>query len=111
VATWQGLPIGDAVLKERRSLARGGALSIGLAVDAKGRLAAPPSIVARGVIEGESEARALRFVGVEVAKALENGGANRDDDAISDLARFAARRAIEAKTGRKPMCFVSVIRV
>ena len=110
VATWQGLPIADEVLRERRSLARAGVLSIGLAIDAKGRLASPPSVVARGVLEGEQDGATIRFVAVEIAKALENG-ASRDDTAVAELARLAARRAVESKTGKKPVCLVSVIRV
>jgi ribonuclease J len=111
VATWQGLPIADTVLRERRSLARAGALSIGVAIDAKGRLASPPSVVARGVLEREEDAATLRFVAVEIAKALDNGTAGRDDATLGELARLAARRAIETRTGKKPVCLVNVVRV
>jgi ribonuclease J len=111
VATWQGLPIADAVLKERRSLARAGALSISLAVDAKGRLASPPSVIARGVLKGEENPSTLRFLAVEIAKALDNGAAGRDDTTLGELARLAARRAIETKTGKKPICLVNILRV
>jgi ribonuclease J len=111
VATWQGLPISDGMLRERRSLARAGALSIGLAIDSKGRLASPPSILARGVLEGEEDGRVLRFVAVEIAKALDNGNGGRDDTALAELARLTARRAVETKTGKKPVCLVNVIRV
>jgi ribonuclease J len=111
VATWQGLPIADEVLRERRSLARAGVLSIGLAIDARGRLASPPSVVARGVLEGEQDGATVRFVAVEIAKALENGAASRDDTTLAELARLAARRAVESKTGKKPVCLVSVVRV
>jgi ribonuclease J len=111
VATWEGLPIGESVLRERRSLARAGALSIGLAVDSKGRLAGPPSVLARGVLEGEEDGHVLRFVAVEIAKALNDGSAGRDDNALAELARLSARRAVETKTGKKPVCFVNVLRV
>jgi ribonuclease J len=111
VATWDGLAIDDDVLRERRYLARAGALSIGLAVDSKGRLASPPSIVARGVLEGEEDTHVLRFVAVEIAKALDNGASGRDDGALAELARLTARRAVETKTGKKPVCLVNVMRV
>jgi hypothetical protein len=67
--------------------------------------------VTRGVLEGEEDASTVRFVAVEIAKALENGSTGRDDATLGDLARLAARRAIETKTGKKPVCLVSVTRV
>jgi ribonuclease J len=92
-------------------LARSGALSIGLALDSKGRLASRPSVQARGVVAADDEASTLRFVALEVAKALEGAPAARDDDAIAEIARLAARRAIETRTGRKPVCLVTLVRV
>jgi ribonuclease J len=111
VATWEGSVIGEPVLRDRRLLARSGALSIGLALDSKGRLASRPSVQARGVVAADDEASTLRFVALEVAKALEGAPAARDDDAIAEIARLAARRAIETRTGRKPVCLVTLVRV
>ena len=110
VATWEGMPIAASVLRERRSLARGGVLSIALVVDGKGRVLSPPSVQARGVIAEEGEPGTLRFVALEIAKALENA-APSEEAAIGDVARLAARRAIEAKTGKKPLCLVGVTRL
>jgi ribonuclease J len=110
VATWEGMPIATSVLKERRSLARAGIVSIALVIDAKGKTLAPPSVQARGVIANEAEPATLRFVALEIARALENG-APRDDSAVAELARLAARRAIEAETGKKPLCLVTVTRL
>ena len=110
VATWEGLPIAGSVLKERRSLARGGVVSIALVLDTKGQTMAPPSVQARGVMAEEAEPTTLRFVALEIARALENG-APRDDGAVAELARLVARRAIEGKTGRKPLCLVNVTRL
>ena len=110
VATWEGMPIPSSVLKERRSLARGGLVSIALVVDAKGTVLAPPSVQARGVMAEEGEPGTLRFVALEIARALENG-APAEESTIGELARLAARRAIEAKTGKKPLCLVSVTRL
>jgi ribonuclease J len=80
-------------------------------LDASGRLVGPPSVVARGVLGGEEDTAALRFVAVEIAKALDSGAAGRDDTTLGENARLAARRAIEAKIGKKPICLVSVVRV
>jgi ribonuclease J len=111
VATWEGAPIGEHVLRDRRLLSRGGALTIGLALDSKRRLAGKPSIQARGVALGDDEASTLRFVALEVAKALDDAPGARDDDAIAEIARLAARRAVETRTGRKPVCLVTIVRV
>jgi ribonuclease J len=111
IATWEGTAISEAVLRDRRLLARGGALSIGLALDSKGRLATRPSIMARGVVLGQDESSTLRAVALEIAKSLEEAPGARDDDAIAEIARLAARRAVEARTGRKPVCLVTVVRV
>ena len=110
VATWEGMTIAAPVLKERRSLARAGVVSIALVVDGKGRALAAPSVHGRGVIADEADPTTFRFVAVEIAKALENTGAS-DDSALAEMARLVARRAIEAKTGRKPLCLVNVTRL
>jgi ribonuclease J len=111
VATWQRETIPEGVLRERRWLARGGALSVSIAVDDDGRVVSRPSVVARGVMLGEDPPSTLRFVAVEVAKALEGAPSARDEDAIAEVARLAARRAIDSRTGRKPVCLVTVLRV
>jgi ribonuclease J len=110
VATWDGMPIATSVLKERRSLGRAGVVSIALAVDDRGNVLAPPSVQARGVIADEAEPATLRFVALEIARALENAH-SRDDGALAELARLTARRAIEGKTGKKPLCLVNVTRL
>jgi ribonuclease J len=110
VATWEGRTIAAPVLRERRSLARAGVLSITIVVDARGRALSPPSVQGRGVMADEGDPATFRFVALEIAKALENGAAS-DDGALAELARLVARRAIEAKTGRKPLCLVSVSRL
>lgn len=110
VATWEGGTIEEATLHERRLLARGGALLVGVAVDAKGRVVGPPSVEARGVVLGTDEAGALRAVALQVAKALEGARGGQDDDTIAEIARLAARRAVLARAGRKPVCVVTVVR-
>jgi ribonuclease J len=110
VPTWEGLPIASSVIKERRSLARGGVLSIAIVVDAKGATVAPPHVQARGVLADEAVPGTLRFVALDIAKALD-GAQSSDDSSVAEIARLAARRAIEAKTGKKPLCLVSVTRL
>jgi ribonuclease J len=111
IATWRGEPISESALRDRRLLARAGVLSVVLGLDAKGRLQGRPSVQGRGVDLGNDDAGTLRFVALEIAKALENAPSARDDEAISEVARLAARRAVEVRTGRKPVCLVVVVRI
>jgi len=110
VATWQGIDIPGPVLRERRALARSGVVTVQLVVDAGGRVTATPSVLARGVLAGEDDPSTLRFIAVEVAKAVASAD-GKDDRTLIDLARHGARRAIEGKTGKKPICLVHVSRV
>jgi ribonuclease J len=110
IATWQGIDIAPAVVRERRSLARSGVLTVQIVLDDRGRLGSTPSVRARGVLAGEDDPATLRFVAVEVAKAL-SASEGKDERSVADLARLAARRAIEGKTGKKPVCLVHVSRV
>jgi ribonuclease J len=111
VATWNGDDVPENVLEERRSLARGGSLFVSLVVDARGRLAAPPIVVGRGIAGNDQEPSAFRFVAVKIAKTCVEGAEGASDDAIAELARLTARRAIEAKTGKKPVTLVTVTRM
>jgi hypothetical protein len=52
----------------------------------------------------------LRFIALEVSRAVERSP-SADDVGLADIIRMAARRAVEDKTGRKPLCLVSVMRV
>jgi ribonuclease J len=111
VATWNGEDVPDAVLQERRSLARGGSLFVSVVVDARGHLAAPPAVVGRGISGNDQEPSAFRFVAIEIEKAFTAHARGASDDSIADVVRLAARHAIEAKTGKKPVTLVTVTRV
>jgi ribonuclease J len=110
VATWQGLDIPGPVLRERRALARAGVLTIQLVVDSRGRPVGTPSVLARGVLANEEDPQALRFIALEVAKAIASAE-GKDDRTLIDLARLGARRAAEGKTGKKPVCLVHLTRI
>ena len=110
VATWRGHPLGSSVLAERRSLGRGGALSLSVALDAKGRLAAPPSMSPEGLSTARGNPGNLRFIALEVSRAIQRSR-SADDVGLADIIRIAASRAVEDKTGRKPLCLATVIRV
>jgi len=111
VATFGGEELGDDVLRERAQLGRGGVAFVSLVLGRKGELAATPVLQSRGVLE-PSFAGVARKVGLAVARAVEDADARTraDDGAVAEVARLAARRAIESHTGRRPLVVVSVSR-
>ena len=111
VATWNGAELAESVLQERRSLARGGSLHVALVVDAAGRLVSGPVICGRGVADGEQDPDAFRSVAAEVARACARADDGADDATLRETARLAARQAIFAQTGRRPVTLVSVTRL
>lgn len=114
VATWDGQELVESVLSERASLGRAGVVHVTLVADARGKLAAPPAVVARGVAAESLTESATRKVALEVARTLgETPWAveRPSDEAIADVARAAARRAFEAIVGKKPVAMATVVRL
>jgi len=111
VATFGGEELSDDVIRERSMLGRTGAFFVAVALDRRGGLAATPQIVSRGVLD-PSFAGVSRKVQLAVAAAVEQADprARGDDDAIADIARLAARRALESHAGRRPVILVTVSR-
>jgi ribonuclease J len=112
VATADGDDLGDDVLRERALLGRGGVAFVSLVLDRRGGVAAPPQVVSRGVVDAPL-AGALRKASAAVARAVADADsrARGSDDEIAEVARLAARRAIESHAGRRPLVLVAVTRV
>jgi ribonuclease J len=112
VATAGGEELGEDVLRERANLGRAGIAFVSLVLDSHGAVAAPPQVMARGVT-GELESGALKAAARAVAQAVndcEPRLRRRDGDVI-EVARLAARRSIEARTGRRPLVTVALTRL
>lgn len=93
---------GEGLAKDRRGMAFAGLLVVSLVVDAKGRIAAVPNVLAEGMPTPVADA---------VLKAVENTLAGNKRFAIDDLAenvRRAARRAALDSWGKKPITRVMV---
>jgi ribonuclease J len=112
VATAAGEELGEDVLRERAQIGRAGVLFVALVVDAQGAVAAPPQVMAQGVT-GEALAGMLKAAARAVAQAVAEADPRqrRRDPDLVDLARLAARRAIEARTGRRPVVAVALTRL
>src|SRR5712691_655156 len=105
------LPIGGAVLQQRRRLAGDGSVVATLVVDRRGWLAAPPQISLIGLAEANAEpAAALRDA---LADAMEGLPApqRHDDNALRDVARRVLRRGINERFGKRPLIEIQLVRL
>src|SRR6266481_485303 len=105
------LPIGGAVLQQRRRLAGDGSVVATLVVDRRGWLAAPPQITLVGLAEANAEpAAALRDA---LADAMEGLPApqRHDDNALRDVARRVLRRGINERFGKRPLIDIQLVRL
>jgi ribonuclease J len=111
VATFKGDELPDELIRERAQLGRAGVACVALVLDRRGALVSPPEIASRGVVD-PSRAGAWRAVQAAVAQAVGHADARTRaaDDAIADVARLAARRAIESVAGSKPTVLVTITR-
>jgi len=114
VATFGGDELSDEVIRERAQIARSGMTVVSIVLDRHGALAAPPRLTHRGVVDHEEGAsEAMRAAATAASRAVgESGSRTRaNDEALSDVVRLAVRRAIEHKTGRRPVVLVAVSRL
>jgi len=96
---------GEGLAKNRRAMAHAGLLVVSLVLDGKGRVAAPPSVLAEGMPQPVAEA---------VERAVEEetrGGGRNDPDELAESVRRAARRAAHDAWGKKPVTRVLVTEV
>jgi ribonuclease J len=93
---------GEGLSRDRRAMAYAGLIVVSLVMDAKGRVAAPPQVLAEGMPEPVAGA---------IVRAVENTiGANKrsDPDDLAETIRRAARRAAQDAWGKKPLTRVLV---
>jgi len=105
------LPIGGAVLQQRRRLGSDGSVVATLVVDRRGWLAAPPQISLVGLAEpGAAPVTALRDA---LADAMEGLPAplRHDDNALRDTARRVLRRGLNERFGKRPLIDIQLVRL
>lgn len=95
----------DGLAKDRRAMGFAGLLVVSLVMDRKGRLAAPPAIVAEGIPETVRTA-VLRLV--QNTLDLNKGGYPDD---IVEIVRRTARRAAHDAWGKKPLTRVVITQI
>lgn len=104
----------DGPVRPRRKLAFAGIVMVSLALDDRGTLVGPPTVLSDGLpqhsVTGEAfDAILLDIVGE--AFAAMPPARRRDDNLVIDTLRIAVRRHADVLWGKKPICRVVVHRV
>jgi len=102
------LPADGATINARRKMAHSGLMVVTLVIDRRGRLAAPPQVIARGVPVEEEEADFLAEAADAAARTFEKQGA-ADPRRLSDEVKIAVRRVARQWTGKKPPTEVQLV--
>jgi ribonuclease J len=105
------LPIGGAVLQQRRRVGNDGSVVATLVVDRPGRLVAPPQLSLIGLTEATADPAAeLRNA---LAGEIDSLPApfRQDDNAIRDAARRVLRRELKERFGKRPLIDIQLVRL
>jgi ribonuclease J len=105
------LPIGGAVLKQRRRLGNEGSVVATLVVDRRGRLAAPPQVSLIGLAEATDEPAAAMQNALSDAVAGLAAALRHDDNALREVARRAVRRVVGERFGKRPLVEIQLVRL
>jgi ribonuclease J len=105
------MSLGGEGWKNRRRMTFNGSAVATVVLDEAGEMLAAPRVTLQGV--GDPDARMLLHLGTEVGRAVAalKSRERRDDAAVTEAARVAVRRALKAKTGKRPVTEVHVVRV
>jgi len=99
---------------DRRRLSFAGAVSVALAIDARGALLADPELDLIGIPERDREGASMHEAVYDaVVETVESLPRKRrtDPDAVAEAVRRAVRAAVTQRWGKKPMCHVHVLTV
>ncbi|HKS89425.1 MAG TPA: ribonuclease J [Stellaceae bacterium] len=105
------LPIGGAVLQQRRRAGNEGSIVATLVVDRRGWLAAPPQVSLVGLAEANAEpAASMRDALTEAVEGLP-APLRHDDAALRDTARRVVRRVVGERFGKRPLIEIQLVRL
>lgn len=102
------LPSDGGTINERRKLALNGQISLGVAIDGRGRLIGRPQIRLNGVPVEEERDSFLDEAEEAAEKVVRDTGAG-DPDKLREALRLAIRRVATRWTGKKPVVDVLLI--
>jgi ribonuclease J len=107
------LPLDGPVLKNRQRMAHNGVAVATLVLDGSGRLLGDPQLTVRGLIDTEAGNGTLADA-VAAAKAAVTtlpAGKRAEDATVKEAVRIAIRRALFARSGKKPLTDVHLVRL
>jgi ribonuclease J len=87
-------------------------VSVALALDDKGMLAADPEVELIGIPEADQDGEKFAEIAYDVAlETVEDmpKARRRDPDAMAESVKRAVRAAIASRWGKKPLCIVLVV--
>lgn len=103
------LPADGSTINERRRISQTGVISVAVAIDDKGRLAADPELRLQGIPVEEDRDAFLREAEDAIEAALKQGAL--DDDRLREALRLAVRRCATQWTGKKPVVEVMLLKI
>lgn len=98
-----------STINERRRIAQYGVISVAVAIDADGQLAADPELRMQGIPVEEDRDAFVREAEDAIEAAVKQGAL--DDDRLREALRLAVRRCATQWTGKKPVVDVMLLRV
>jgi ribonuclease J len=107
------LPLDSPILRARQKMAYNGSAAVTLVIGADGLFQGAPIVSAQGLLDEADEADKLALVAEGVEDALRRlpRVERREDDAVKEAARLAARRAFKRMLGKKPVTEVHLVRL
>jgi ribonuclease J len=99
---------------DRRRMSFAGAVSVALALTAKGEMVDDPSLDLIGIPERDREGALMYEIAYDAVLATFNSlprGKRRDPDTVAEAIRRGVRAAVNERWGKKPMCHVHVLAV
>ena len=104
------LPSDGATINARRKIGHSGYMLVTLVVDAQGKLAANPAVVAKGIPVEEDEASFLAEC-ADAADAAVTKFGMKDMRRLEDEVKISVRRVSRQWTGKKPPTDVQIVRI
>jgi ribonuclease J len=104
----------ERTVADRRRLGFAGVVSIALALDERGELAADPELTLTGIPATDAQGRSMAEVAYEaVLEAMETmpRARRRDPEAVSETVRRTIRSTLSVYWSKKPTCHVHVLEV
>jgi ribonuclease J len=105
------LPIGGAVLQQRRRVGNDGSVVATLVVDRGGRLAAPPQISLVGLAEANAAPAAALCDALSDAMGEIPAKLRQDDNALREAARRVLRRGVNERFGKRSLIEIQLVRL